>query len=346
MYQPLTDLNTFRVASRAARILSVDSKATLVEFLNSSPCSASDCLVIGSGSNVLFVGDYPGTVLHNTLSGIEVRPDSTDSVELSVGAGENWHHFVMHCLANGFHGLENLALIPGSVGAAPVQNIGAYGAEVGEFIQRVEAVDLETAETVTFDRDQCQFGYRSSYFKQAAGKRYFITRVVFRMSRHFNPVLSYRGLDTLAAAYSAGELTAQQLCEQVIALRQDKLPDPSLIPNAGSFFKNPVLSEREYKQWLQVPGRAECPNYASDSGVKLSAAWLLEQAGWKGVRRGDAGIYDKHALVLVNHGQATGEQIWGLAQEMIQSVSEGYAINLQPEVRIITGAPCSDFADT
>ncbi|MPV86239.1 UDP-N-acetylmuramate dehydrogenase [Ostreibacterium oceani] len=305
-------------------------------------------VVLGEGSNVVFVGDYSGTVVVNQLPGVTIIDDNESTVTVLAGAGENWHHFVCQMAAAGYHGLENLALIPGTVGAAPVQNIGAYGVEVCEFIDWVDAFDWVEKKWVKLSADACQFGYRDSLFKQTAQPdRYLITAVAFTLKKTFEPVLTYREVNAWFAEQPPQDGNA--LLSAIVSIRQAKLPDYRCTPNAGSFFKNPVISGAQYRllqaNYPQIPGFLQPITHAmpensgtdnSEPNVKIPAAWLIEQIGFKGmVKETGAGVYEKHALILVNTGQATGKAIYDLAQEIRQSVAKTFTINLLPEVRFI-----------
>lgn len=329
----LTHLTTFRTAATAHQLYTINQRDDL--YCLPSLLAGCSFVVLGSGSNVLFADDFSGCVVKNALSGIEILAEDNDSVTLRVAAGEIWHDYVLAMSQAGFYGLENLALIPGTVGAAPVQNIGAYGVEIADKIQAVEAFDLQAKDCVSVTHADCQFGYRDSAFKgDAYRKRYIIVSVTMQLSKQFSPVLSYRGL----LDDDGAPQTAQALLQRVIAVRQSKLPDPTDLPNAGSFFKNPVI-ERE--KFLQLQQRyADIPCFSvGEQHVKIPAAWLLETAGFKGKQTSSgAGVYEKHALILVNRGQAHGREIYALACDMISAVKQQFDLLIEPEVRII-GAP-------
>lgn len=324
----LLAFSTFGVEATARYLLEAQSVEQLrfgVEFARDNHLPL---LVLGAGSNVLFVQNYPGLVIVVRLKGI-VR----DGPRLQVAAGEGWHELVEWTLANKLFGLENLALIPGTVGAAPIQNIGAYGVEVEHFIEAVTVYDTQLAAECVFSKAECDFGYRDSVFKRATTGRYVVLEVALRLQTVAAPVLSYAPLaDALSNVQDA---SPQDIAAVVCEIRRAKLPDPLLLGNAGSFFKNPVVSGSKVES-LRKQG-FDVPSYPADSAdfFKLPAAWLLERAGWKGKVRGRAAVSEMHALVIVNLGGASGEEIFLLAQEMSSSVLQKFGIALQPEVRLI-----------
>jgi len=325
----LRSLNTFAVDARAALLVTLETEEDILRAPSFDP--ARDVL-LGGGSNVLFCSDVPGTVFLNRIQGIDILGQDDQQMLIEVGAGENWHALVMWSLDKGLSGLENLSLIPGSVGAAPIQNIGAYGVELASVLDRVTAWDTVAARWVTFDRDACELGYRDSRFRSRQPDRFLITSVRLRLDRQFRPQLAYDGLrDALA---DTEDLSARRVSEAVIRLRRSKLPDPAVIGNAGSFFKNPVVdSDRADELSDRFPALPGWPE--PDGRVKLSAAWMIEHCGLKGYRAGDAAVSERHALVLVNHGQATGAEILQLAERVRETVAESFAIRLEPEPRII-----------
>ena len=326
----LKPFNTFSVQHTAAELFVINYEDDLPILMDKMTLQPLLTTVLGGGSNVLFTHDYPGRVVVNRLTGFEVVEETDESVTLRVAAGENWHQLVLRCLELGYSGIENLSLIPGSVGAAPVQNIGAYGVEFASILESVDAVNLQSGERRQFSKEDCQLSYRNSMFKQPSYEDWLITSVTMRLRKKPQFVLTYRGLDQLKGREG---LTAQQVSQAVISLRQSKLPDPSAIANGGSFFKNPVVSaEKADRMSAQF---SDCPCFPHGDGKKLSAAWLLEHSGWKGHRQGGAGVYKNHSLVLVNHGDATGQEIWQLACEMRDSVESKFGVRLEPEVKVI-----------
>ncbi|MGD9710218.1 MAG: UDP-N-acetylmuramate dehydrogenase [Halothiobacillaceae bacterium] len=320
--------NTFRVEARARYFVTLEQLEDIPALLADERLRTLPRLILGGGSNILFRADFPGVVVRVVLRGIELLGEDESHRLVRAAAGENWHDFVRWTVGQGWPGLENLSLIPGTVGAAPVQNIGAYGVELADVCEAVEAVELSTGETHTFDRVACRFAYRDSLFKQQAG-RWLITSVTFRLPKAFVPKPDYPGV---REALGGVEPTPLAISDAICAVRRAKLPGlaPGEPGSAGSFFKNPLVqagqadalraSHPGLPAWSQPDGRA-----------KLSAAWLIEQCGWKGCRDGDAGVYAKHALVLVNHGRATGEQLWRLAEAIRASVRQRFGVDLEPE---------------
>lgn len=322
--------NTFGVAASARRLVEVADAGALPRALDA--LDGARPLVIGGGSNLLFAGDAEDA-LAITDARRAVVSDDGDRVVVRASAGADWHGFVLWTLAQELGGLENLALIPGTVGAAPIQNIGAYGVEVGERVIAVEAFDQDTRAFVRLGTADCGFGYRDSVFKQMPD-RWIVTAVEFALQRFATPVLDYAGLrDTLAAR----GITAPRpldVAEAVIDIRRSKLPDPAVIGNAGSFFKNPIVPAAQAA--ALVAAHAGIPVFAVDDGLrKLSAAWLIDQCGWKGKRDGDAGVAAGHALVLVNHGRASGADLLGLARRIAAAVQMRFGVRLEPEPRIV-----------
>jgi len=328
----LREHNTFRVQARARYLVTLEAPEDIPAVLADSRFRRLPRLILGGGSNILFRADFPGVVVRVALRGIELLDEVGSHRLVRAAAGENWHDFVRWTVEQGWPGLENLSLIPGTVGAAPVQNIGAYGVELADVCEAVEAVDLDTGEARFFERAACRFAYRDSLFKQQAG-RWLITAVRFRLPRTFTPRLDYPGV---REALGAAELTPLAVSDAICAVRRAKLPDlaPGAPGSAGSFFKNPLIPAAQ--------GETLCASYPAlpawpqaDGRIKLSAAWLIEQCGWKGHREGDAGVYAKHALVLVNHGQATGAQLWALAEAIRASVRERFGVDLEPEPQVL-----------
>ncbi len=288
-------------------------------------------LLIGGGSNMLFINDYPGLVVQIGLFQRIVLEEDEKYAYIRAGAGENWHDFVRWTLAQGYAGLENLSLIPGTVGAAPMQNIGAYGVELKDRFHTLQAADRDTGEMHEFDREACQFGYRDSYFKSIEPGRWLITSVVFRLPLKPEWRIDYAGMRECLAD---GELTAERISDAIMSIRRSKLPDPVQLGNAGSFFKNPLVSSEQWHALKQA--FADIPGWLqSDGQHKLSAGWLIDRCGWKGKRAGSAGTYKRHALVLVNYGGASGEDVWGFAQQIMASVQEKFGVQLEPEPQVI-----------
>jgi len=331
---PLASRNTLRVNARARLLAELRDAARLPELLDFPAVRQAPLLVLGEGSNLLLAGDFDGTVLAMATRGVQVEQDG-DVARIAVAAGERWDDFVRWSLGQGFAGLENLILIPGTVGAAPIQNIGAYGTEVAEFIESVEAWDTKERRVAQLARATCAFGYRDSLFKHEPG-RYIVTAVRFALPRSRELRLDYAGIREELARMGVDKPAPFHVAEAVVRLRTRKLPDPAVIGNAGSFFKNPIVDtaqaetlKREHPElpaWPQPDGRS-----------KLSAAWLIEAAGLKGSRDGDAGISNRHALVLVNHGHASGGELWTFAQAVIATVQAKFGVRLEPEP-VVVGA--------
>jgi UDP-N-acetylmuramate dehydrogenase len=330
----LKHLNSFSVEAYASQLLVLESEHDLKTFADRFRFDPQRDLILGGGSNILFVGDVEGNVILNRVTGRKIVADSDNEVLVEACGGENWHQLVLWSLDQGLSGIENLSLIPGLAGAAPIQNIGAYGVELSDVLVSLQAIDLKTGEFHEFSRNDCQFDYRGSRFKSADAGRFLITRIRLRLQREFTPMLAYAGLNEELQSMGIEHVTARQLSNAVIRLRQRKLPDPETIGNAGSFFKNPIVDgavadilKRDF---------SELPVYAAENGKsKLSAAWMIDQCGWKGHREGDAGVSDQHALVLVNHGNASGRQLLDLANAIGDSVKSRFGIDLKPEPRII-----------
>ncbi len=330
----LAAFNTFGVEARARHFVEISSPEDLQWVLDQQP---GDLLILGGGSNLLFVEGFDGWVLQNNIQGKEVVHAEENKVVVAVGGGENWHQFVLWCLEHDYGGVENLALIPGTVGAAPMQNIGAYGVELEDVFHHLEAVELETGKVVEFSKEDCQFGYRQSVFKHKCKGQYFITKVFLQLTKVRHPVnTSYGAIQSLLNQWNITKPTIQEVAKAVIHIRSSKLPDPAVLGNAGSFFKNPIIPTEQFQGlYKQFP---DMPHYDQPGGkVKLAAGWLIEQCGWKGKRIGNTGAYEKQALVLVNYGGATGEEIWSLARQIQQSVYEKFEVLLEPEVNVVGG---------
>jgi len=336
----LSTLNTFRVEARAGYLVTLDVLEDIPAFLVDERFNNLPRLILGGGSNILLRDDFPGVILHVALKGIELLGEDEAHRYLAVAAGENWHELVRYTVEQGWAGLENLSLIPGTVGAAPVQNIGAYGVELAEVCAAVDVVDMTTGETGVITADDCRFAYRDSRFKQEPG-RYLITSVLLRLPKTFVPKLDYPGV---REALADAEITPRTVSDAICAVRRSKLPglEADQPGSAGSFFQNPLISLEQAAILREI-----YPNMPAwdmpNQQVKLSAAWLIEQCGWKGRRMGDAGVYEKHALVLVNHGQASGAELWALAEQVMQSVQARFGVGLRPEP-VVLPLPSSSCA--
>jgi UDP-N-acetylmuramate dehydrogenase len=330
----LKPFNTFGVSVRAAALAEFSSIAELRALLALDELNGSPRLVLGGGSNVLFTRDWPGVVLRNVIQGIEVLEETDTHVRVRSGAGVVWHEFVLHCVAKGWGGIENLSLIPGKVGAAPMQNIGAYGVEIKDTFDHLEALNVETGEVVRFDRAACAFGYRESFFKREGKDRFIILSVAFKLNKQ--PVLntSYGNIKHELEKRNITAPTLRDVSDAVIHIRRSKLPDPAVIGNAGSFFKNPVVPAAEADRLKAIiPDLVTFP--APSGKMKLAAGQLIEKAGWKGYRADDHGVHKDQALVLVNYGRATGAEVWDLSGRIVESIREKYGVELEREVNII-----------
>ncbi len=328
VYHDIKISNTFSLEAVAATYIEYGS---VEELRRDLPGAEKPFLHVGGGSNLLFATPrFDGTVFHNCDCSVDVIADEEDSVLVRAGGGLKWDRFVQWCVEQGYYGAENLSLIPGEVGAAAVQNIGAYGAEVRDIIERVDAYDIIDGVEVSLGRGECNYAYRSSLFKSDAGRRYFVIAVVFSLSRQRRLNLSYGALKDI----DGQKATLQDVRDAIIAIRRDKLPDPEEIGSAGSFFMNPVVPAEQYEALAaQYP---DMPHYpAADGLVKLSAGWMIDRCGFKGLQRGRAGVYAKQALVLVNLGGAKSEEILALAKEVIEKVESTFGVTLRPEVQII-----------
>ncbi len=330
----LKPYNSFGIEARAGHFAAVTSVAELKEALEWAKKRELPSLVIGGGSNLLLTEHYRGLVIKNELQGYEVLDADDDFVFVKVSAGEVWHRFVLHCLEQEYAGVENLALIPGCVGASPMQNIGAYGVEIRDVFQELTAVHRHEGYTRTFTHEACAFGYRESVFKNLYKDQFVITDVTYRLRK--KPVfhIEYGAIRQELERLHVSTLSIQAIAQAVINIRSSKLPDPAVIGNAGSFFKNPSVDKSKY-----VSLKAAYPDlvaYENEDGtMKLAAGWLIEHAGLKGYRKGDAGVHEKQALVLVNYGKATGAEILEVCDLVVRTVSERYGVELHPEVNIL-----------
>jgi UDP-N-acetylmuramate dehydrogenase len=330
----LKPYNSFGIdvsAAALAGFASVDELAALLAdpVLKQQPQK----LVLGGGSNLLFTKPFDGMVLKNNIGGITVTREDANSVWVKAGAGVNWHALVLHCIARGWGGIENLSLIPGCVGAGPMQNIGAYGVELKDVFDELEAYHLNDNALVTFGLDDCAFGYRDSVFKHRYRHQFAIVSVTLRLQKQPQFNIGYGAIGAQLAKMGVEVPTLQAVSDAVIAIRQSKLPDPAVLGNAGSFFKNPTVAQEVFAQLQQTNPAA--PGYPQANGtVKLAAGWLIEQCGLKGCRQGDAGVHTQQALVLVNYGQATGTDILALSHQVIAAVYDKFGVVLEPEVNV------------
>ena len=327
-------LNTFHIDASARFYTEVFSEDEARELIADRHWQDKPRFILGGGSNILFTRNFDGLVIKNSLKGIQILREDAYHVWIRVGAGEVWHEFVMFCVDRNLAGIENLSLIPGLTGAAPMQNIGAYGMELKETCEEVEAIHMSTGETTTFGNSDCEFGYRESIFKNKLRDQFLIIAVTFKLNKIFKPKVSYGDIRKTLEEMRAEDITIKTVSDAVIKIRSSKLPDPKDIPNAGSFFKNPVVSKRKFESLVSI--HPLIPNYPDrNAQVKIPAAWLIEQCGWKGKRIDDAGVHAKQALVLVNYGNASGDEIYSLAQQIQNSVNEKFGIELEREVNIV-----------
>jgi UDP-N-acetylmuramate dehydrogenase len=328
--------NTFGIDIYAKYFSSFNSVFELQDILQSGFNNLKHLLVLGGGSNILFTKNFEGLVLKNNIQGIETIHEEEKYVYVKAGAGENWHLFVMHCVNKNFSGVENLSMIPGNLGASPMQNIGAYGVELKDSFYSLEAYSLEEKRITTFSLNDCEFGYRDSIFKKKYKNQFVILNVTFKLSKtpHFN--ISYGAIQEELKRMQVKELSLRAVSNAVMNIRSSKLPDPAKIGNGGSFFKNPEIDGLQLNDLIKkFPGRYDVPFHkVYEDKFKIPAGWLIEQCGWKGYRKGDAGCYENQALVLVNYGNAGGTEILKLSQEIQASVMKKYGIGLETEVNI------------
>ncbi len=331
----LKSFNTFGIQAKATYFCEVNTLEELTTFLQEKNNSTDKpLLILGGGSNLLFTKDFPGIVLKNSIKGIEIIREDESHAWVRAGAGENWHNFVLQCIEMGYGGIENLSLIPGTVGAAPMQNIGAYGVEIKDVFEQLEAVEIETGKTHHFNNADCRFGYRESVFKNIYKGKFIIATVTLKLSK--KPVVntSYGAIEETLQNEGITAPTIRDVSNAVIKIRQSKLPDPADIGNAGSFFKNPVIALKVYET-LKAEN-PEMPGYkVAEQEMKVPAGWLIEQCGWKGKRFGEVGVHKNQALVLVNYGDAKGNEVKELAFKIQASVSERFGIELTPEVNMV-----------
>jgi len=327
----LKEYNTFGISVQAKRFISVTSVYELQQLLKIE----KNIFLLSGGSNMLLTKDIEKLVVHIDIKGISVDSENHNDIYLTVNAGENWHKFVLWCVSNNYGGIENLSLIPGSVGTCPIQNIGAYGVEVKDTITKVEAVEIKTGKLVSFSLEECQFGYRNSIFKNEVKGKYVLTSIGFKLTKkEHNLNTSYGAIETELASKKVIKPSLKDVSEAVIAIRQSKLPDPKKIGNSGSFFKNPVISKTHFEKIQKEFPKVPC-YHISDQEIKVPAGWLIEQIGLKGKRFGNYGVHEKQALVLVNYGNASGEEIYQLAKKIQREVQTTFNISLEIEVNII-----------
>jgi len=328
----LQKYNTFRIDAFAKYFSTFSSAEELQEILNHKKSETK--LILGGGSNILFTKNFDGFVLKNEIPGIDVVNEDDEYVFVRAGAGVAWHSFVTFCVNNNFGGVENLSLIPGNVGASPMQNIGAYGVEIKDVFFELEAFHLKENCVEKFNANDCEFGYRDSVFKNKYKDQFAILNVTYRLRKNPQFNVSYGAIQDELKKMKVEKLNIKAISDAVISIRTSKLPDPALIGNAGSFFKNPVINREELNLLKEELKDIDFPFYENGQSYKIPAGWLIQQCGWKGFRKGDVGCYDKQALVLVNYGNATGKEIYDLSEEIRLSVKEKFDIELEREVNI------------
>jgi len=330
----LLNYNTFGIDVSAKYFATIDSVENLTTLLNNTTYKTENKLILGGGSNVLFTKNQNALVLLNQLKGIKVESEDVDNWIVSAGGGENWHSFVLHCIKNNYAGIENMSLIPGSVGASPIQNIGAYGTEVKDVFEWLDAYHIPTGETHRFSNSDCKFGYRESVFKNKLKGEYFILKVAYRLAKKPDLNTSYGAINKALEEMKITKPTLKNISDAVISIRESKLPDPKKIGNSGSFFKNPIIDNTTLNQVKEnYPELTTYPVNKTHS--KVAAGWLIDQAGWKGKTINNYGVHKNQALVLVNYGGATGKEIYDLSSNIIQSVKEKYGIELEREVNVL-----------
>ncbi len=330
---PLKDLHTFGFDVYARRFTEITRKEEVPEVFAEPALQNNKHLLIGGGSNLVFSGDYDGMIIKLSNRGIDVIEDRSDHILVTAQAGEPWDDFVAFCVDQGWGGLENLSMIPGQTGTSPVQNIGAYGVELKDHFYSLEAFQKKSGKIRSFSEKDCLFGYRDSYFKQEGKDQYVILSVTFRLQKNPEISVNYGRLKEEVSKMGAPSPGIREVREAVCRIRQNKLPDPDVTGNAGSFFKNPVVSLETYRKLKNK--HKHIVAYPKGKDVKLAAGWLIEKAGWKGYRKGDAGVHQHQALVLVNHGKATGEEILELSNRIISSISKQFGVQLETEVNIV-----------
>ena len=325
----LKNYNSFRVNHKANFFLKIENNKSLINFLSDKKFKNEKKLIIGGGSNILFTKDYEGVILYSCIKGIHILEENDNHIKVKVGSGENWDDFVKFCVSKNWYGIENLSLIPGSVGAVPIQNIGAYGVEVKDYIYDVNGIDLKNNTKKTYSNKSCDFEYRDSIFKRELKNNFFVTEVTFILNKNKKFTLDYSELKNI----NSQNLTIQNVRDKIIEIRNSKLPNPKLLANAGSFFKNPVINIKIAKKIKEKYNDFKYYQI-NESMVKISAAWLIEKSGWKGHKEKNIGVYNKHALVLVNYSSENGKDIKILSKKIKESVLEKFNVTLEKEVNV------------
>jgi UDP-N-acetylmuramate dehydrogenase len=329
----LKPYNTFGIDKVASHFTAVTTEEELLEAIRFAKSHQLPLFILGGGSNILLTTDIAGLVVKIDLLGIDITEETHEEVVVTVGAGVVWHDFVLHTISQGWGGIENLSLIPGTVGASPMQNIGAYGVELKETFLELQALEIDSLQKHTFDKSSCDFGYRDSIFKRRAKGKYIITSVCFKLSKMPKFNVEYGDIKRTLENQGIKDLSLEAISKAIIQIRQSKLPDPKEIGNAGSFFKNPVVPKEKFRDLQGM--FPNIPGFPQHDGVKIPAAWLIEQAGWKGKRRGSVGVHPKQPLVLVNYGGAVGGELLALSKEIAKDIEQKYGVTLKPEVNVI-----------
>jgi len=331
--QSLTQYNTFKVNVNAEYFVNIKTEKDLVKLLNQKEVKKTKKFILGGGSNILFTKDIKGLVIYNQIKGIKIEHETDDDITIEVGAGEIWDDLVKWSVSQELYGIENLSLIPGQVGAAPIQNIGAYGVELKDVFKELRAISLTTNKLQKFNHKDCQFGYRNSIFKKQLKEQYIITKIKINLSKKPKFNTNYKSLQEKTKSMDPNQLTSQKIREIIINIRNSKLPNPKNLGNAGSFFKNPMVNIKKLQQLKEI--YPKIPFFQTDKNIKIAAAWLIEQLQWKGYINNNCGVYDKHSLVLINHGNAKGTEIASLSKKIKQSVKKKFNITLEEEVLIL-----------
>ena len=325
----LKNYNSFRVNHKANFFLKIENNKSLIDFLSDKKFKNEKKLILGGGSNILFTKDFEGVILYSCIKGMHILEENNNHIKVKVGSGENWDDFVKFCVSKNWYGIENLSLIPGSVGAVPIQNIGAYGVEVKDYIYDVNGIDLKNNTKKTYSNKSCDFEYRDSIFKRELKNNFFVTEVTFILNKNKKFTLNFSELKNI----NSQNLTIQNVRDKIIEIRNSKLPDPKLLANAGSFFKNPVINIKIAKKIKEKYNDFKYYQI-NESMVKISAAWLIEKSGWKGHKEKNIGVYNKHALVLVNYSSENGKDIKILSKKIKESVLEKFNVTLEKEVNV------------
>lgn len=331
---PLLKLNTFGVDVKAKYFVSINTINKLIEVTKTNVFKDLQLLILGGGSNILFTKDFDGLVILNNIKGKEIIDQNQKSIFLKIGAGENWHELVMYCVDNGWGGIENLSLIPGNTGTAPMQNIGAYGVEIKETFVELEALEISSGKIVKFNNSDCEFGYRESVFKNKMKNQYIILNITLELKK--NPVINinYGDVKAILETQNIKNPAIKEVSNAIISIRQSKLPDPKKIGNSGSFFKNPIVTLNQLE--LIKKKYPNVVNYEiNENEFKIAAGWLIERAGWRGKKFNNYGVHEKQALVLVNYGLANGMEIFDLSEKIILDIKDKFGITLEREVNII-----------